>query len=209
MAYYTITIQPGTLMSADEFIRLPKEDGWHYELAEGRLVRMPLAGYNHDVVVSRLAARLLPFVEEHNLGECTLSQAGYLLSQRGEPDTVRSPDLAFVSATRIPRPNTPESIAFPRLAPDLVVEAVSPVGAGAVLGGVGDLVSARRGLVERAKMWLSSGVRLVWIIWPQAKQVEVWQPISDTPAAILTITDTLDGLNVVPDFTCPVARLFK
>lgn len=107
MAYYTITIQPGTLMTAEEFIRLPREDGWHYELAEGRLVRMPLAGYNHDVVAARLAARLLPYVEEHNLGECTLSQAGYLLSQRGEPDTVRSPDLAFVAAARIPRPNTP------------------------------------------------------------------------------------------------------
>lgn len=60
MAYYMITIQPGTLMTAEEFISLPREDGWHYELAAGRLVRMPLAGYNHDVVVSRLAANLLP-----------------------------------------------------------------------------------------------------------------------------------------------------
>ena len=78
-----------------------------------------------------------------------------------------------------------------------------------VLGGVGDLVSARRGIVECAKMWLSSGVRLVWIIWPQSKQVEVWQPVGGTPTAILSITDTLDGLNVVPGFTFPVARLFK
>ena len=196
MAYYMITIQPGTLMTAEEFIRLPREDGWHYELAEGRLVRMPLAGYNHDVVVSRLAARLLPFVEEHNLGECTLSQAGYLLSQRGEPDTVRSPDLAFVSSARIPRPNTPESIAFPRLAPDLVVEVVSPS-------------QYRPEMFERARMWLSSGVRLVWIIWPQSKQVEVWQPASDTPTTVLGVTDILDGLDVVPGFTCPIARLFK
>ena len=196
MAYYMITIQPGTLMTAEEFIRLPREDGWHYELAEGRLVRMPLAGYNHDVVVSRLAARLLPFVEERNLGECTLSQAGYLLSQRGEPDTVRSPDLAFVSSARTPRPNTPESIAFPRLAPDLAVEVVPPS-------------QYRPEMIERARMWLSSGVRLVWIIWPQSKQVEVWQPSSDTPTAILSVTDTLDELNVVPGFTCPVARLFR
>ncbi len=196
MAYYMITIQPGTLMTAEEFIRLPREDGWHYELAEGRLVRMPLAGYNHDVVVSRLAARLLPFVEEHNLGECTLSQAGYLLSHRGEPDTVRSPDLAFVSSVRTPRPNTPESIAFPRLAPDLVVEVVSPS-------------QYRPEMFERAKMWLSSGVQLVWIIWPQSKQVEVWQPTGETPTAILGVNDTLDGLNVIPGFTCSVARLFR
>ena len=196
MAYYMITIEPGTLMTAEEFIRLPREDGWHYELAEGRLVRMPLAGYNHDVVVSRLAARLLPFVEEHNLGECTLSQAGYLLSQRGEPDTVRSPDLAFVSSARVPRPNTPESIAFPRLAPDLVVEVVSPS-------------QYRPEMIERANMWLSSGVRLVWIIWPQSKQVEVWQPVTGTPTAILSVADTLDGLDVLPGFTCPIAHLFR
>ena len=182
-------------MTAEEFIRLPKEDGWHYELAEGRLVRMPLAGYNHDVVVSRLAVRLLPFVEEQNLGECTLSQAGYLLSQFGEPDTVRSPDLAFVSKTRIPPSNTLERIASPRLAPDLVVEVVSPS-------------QYRPEMIERAQMWLSAGVRLVWIIWPQFKQVEVWQPENPTPEVVLGITDILDGLDVVPGFTCPIARLF-
>lgn len=157
---------------------------------------MPLAGYNHDVVTSRLAARLLPFVEEHNLGECTLSQAGYLLSQRGEPDTVRSPDLAFISAARIPPPNTHESISFPRLAPDLVVEVAS-------------LSQYRPEMIERARMWLSAGVRLVWIIWPQSKQIKVWQPTSDIPMTLLNITDTLDGWDVVPGFTCPLARLFK
>jgi len=196
MAHYTITIQPGTLLTADEYIRLPHEDDWRYELAEGKLIRMPLAGYNHDVVASRLAARLLPFVEEHNLGECTLSQAGYLLSQPGDPDTVRGPDLAFVSAARIPPPGTPESAAFPRLAPDLVVEVVSPS-------------QYRPEMIERAEMWLSAGVRLVWIIWPQFKQVEVWRPGSHTPVATLGVTDTLDGLDVVPGFTCSVARLFR
>ena len=196
MAYYLITIEPDSLMTAEEFIDLPKEDGWHYELAEGRLVRMPLAGYSHDVIVSRLAARLLPFVEEYNLGECTLSQAGYLLSQAGEPDTVRSPDLAFVSIARIPPPNTVERTAFPRLAPDLVVEVVSPS-------------QYRPEMVERAHMWLSAGVRLVWIIWPQFQQVEVWRPDHNTPVAVLGIADILDGLDVIPGFTFPIARLFR
>lgn len=196
MTYYTITIQPGTLITADEFLRLPKEDGWHYELVEGRIVRMPLAGYNHDVITFHLAVALGSFVEEHHLGECTLSQAGYLLSQPGEPDTVRGPDLAFISTSRIPPPGSSESVGFPRLAPDLVVEVVSPS-------------QYRPEMIKRVQMWLSAGVRLAWIIWPQSRQVEVWRPGSQSPVVILGDTDTLDGRDVVPGFTCPIARLFR
>ncbi|HLY31954.1 MAG TPA: hypothetical protein VKQ36_13065 [Ktedonobacterales bacterium] len=50
-------------------------------------------------------------------------------------------------------------------------------------------------------------MRLIWIVWP-IQQVDVWQPGSDAPVATLRGADMLDGVDVLPGFTCPVAGLF-
>jgi hypothetical protein len=64
-------------------------------------------------------------------------------------------------------------------------------------------------MAEKARMWLAAGVRLLWLIWPRDKQVEVWRPGSDEPVATLALTEALDGLDVIPGFTYPVSRLFE
>jgi hypothetical protein len=64
-------------------------------------------------------------------------------------------------------------------------------------------------MAEKARMWLAAGVRLLWLVWPRSKQVEVWRPGSDVPVATLGGADALDGLDVVPGFFYPVSRLFE
>ena len=62
----------------------------------------------------------------------------------------------------------------------------------------------------KAQLYLDRGVRLVWIIWPNRQEVDVWRPISpQAPIAILSLGDILDGLDVLPGFTCPLADLFN
>jgi hypothetical protein len=46
----------------------------------------------------------------------------------------------------------------------------------------------------------------VWVVWPKRRQVDVWRP--NVASVTLTIGDTLDGEDVVQDFTYPVADLF-
>ncbi len=81
------------------------------------------------------------------------------------------------------------------LAPDLVAEIASPN-------------QYRPEMADKAQRYLAAGVRLVWVVWPKYSQVDVWRPGSDQPVATLNVDDQLDGLDVLPGFTYPLARLF-
>lgn len=182
-------------MTVDELLALP-DDGWMYELVEGRLVRMPGSGFEASTIALRLAAALLTFVEAHDLGRVTGSDGTHDLTQPGRAgETGLVPDVAFVQTRRLPARNSPEYTKAPRLAPDLVVEVVSPS-------------QYRPEMAAKARLYLEAGVRLVWLVWPKYRQVDVWRPGTDAPIATLNDTAALDGLDVVPGFTYPLARLF-
>lgn len=180
-------------MTADELLRLP-DDGWRYELVDGVLVRMPSPGFRHGRLVARLASALLIYVTANVLGD-VVTDAGFVLSRAGHPDTVLGPDVAFVRAEHVPTPDTLADEKHLRVAPDLAVEIVSP-----------DQYHPE--LMDKAKIYLASGVRLVWIVWPETRTVDVWRPGTDAPMQTLGIGDALDGLEVVPGFSYPLSQLF-
>ena len=62
-------------------------------------------------------------------------------------------------------------------------------------------------MAAKAKLYLSPGTRLVWVVWPRYERVDVWHPGDEKPLA-LGVEDMLDGEDVVPGFTYPIARLF-
>jgi Uma2 family endonuclease len=191
----TETIAPWAepvLVTADELLRLP-EDGWRYELVEGRLVRMTPAGIRHGEIVLLLGGAVLDLVRKHDLGRVVGAEAGFRLSPPGAPDTVLAPDVAFVRAGRI-EPAAPEWEKFPRLAPDLVVEIASPSQGHAVM----------QAKVER---WLEAGVRLVWTVFPDARTVEVRR--GGGPVSTVGPGEELEGEDVLPGFVYPVAELFR
>ena len=74
-----------------------------------------------------------------------------------------------------------------------MVEVVSP----------GD--SARE-VMDKALMWLSYGTRLVWAVNPGSRTVDVYRPGERT--VTLGADDALDGLDVLPGFTCTVRDIF-
>jgi len=79
------------------------------------------------------------------------------------------------------------------LAPDLVVEVVSPS-------------DSRREVREKAESWLLGGVRLVWVINPATHSATVYR--SPDEATELSEDDTLDGEDVVPGFACQLRDVF-
>jgi hypothetical protein len=56
-------------------------------------------------------------------------------------------------------------------------------------------------MAAKALRYLAAGVRLVWIVWPKQRQVDVWRPDADRPIATLGTSDALDGMDVLPGFT--------
>jgi Uma2 family endonuclease len=175
-------------MTADELLKLPRGQ-FRYELVEGELRQMLPAGHNHGRIAARLAGILFRHVDEHDLGEVYAAETGFKL--KSDPDTVRGPDVSFVSRERAE--GVGESRGYFPGAPDLAVEVVSP----------DDTV---REVEEKVAEWLEYGTRLVWVVSPKLHAVTVYRSLIDIET--LTENDTLDGGQVVPGFSCPVARLF-
>ena len=63
-----------------------------------------------------------------------------------------------------------------------------------------------REVMDKALMWLSYGTRPVWAVNPGSRTVDVYRPGERT--VTLGVDDALDGLDVLPGFTCPVSDIF-
>jgi Uma2 family endonuclease len=190
-------LAPGVdrLLTDDDLLRI-NDDNWAYELVEGRLVRMPPASGGDSWTAVSLATAITVFVQARNLGRVTGADGTYVLSQPGEPITSLVPDVAFVREGRYPSPDSPDFRRAWHVAPDLAVEVVSPN-------------QYRPEMAEKARLYLEAGVRLLWLVWPTYRQVDVWRAGADRPVATLNTGDVLDGLDVLPGFTYPVRRLFS
>ena len=176
-------------MTADDLFMLP-DDGFRYELVKGELIKMAPAGYEQGKITGKLTIRLGHFVETHSLGDIFGAETGFTITQN--PDTVRAPDIAFVSRERTPQ--TPLKKSYWVGVPDLVVEVLSP----------SDSVFE---VDEKIEEWLSAGARVVWVVNPKRRTITVYRSSSD--ATTLTENDELDGQEVVPGFRCRVAEIFN
>jgi Uma2 family endonuclease len=175
------------LVTAEDLARMP--EARRFELVKGELVEMSPPGIHHGRFASWLNSRLRAFVESHALGEVFV-EAGFRLERH--PDTVRGPDISFLTAARIAREGLPEEGFFPG-APDLAVEIVSP----------GDLDAEVQGKV---KDYLDHGARVVWVIRPKLRTVTVHLP--DGTSRVLKVGDTLTSEDLLPGFSLPLGELF-
>ncbi|MEW4570071.1 Uma2 family endonuclease [Tautonia sp. JC769] len=175
-------------MTSDELLRFD-DPSVRVELDRGGLIAMPLPGGRHGRIGSKILRRVGNFVEDHRLGETYTAETGFLLQR--DPDTVRGADVAFVSRARLEPLGDPEG--HLPLAPDLVVEIVSP--------------SDRPGrIASKLTEWLDVGARMVWWVYPDRREVVEHRP-GLAPRAI-TAAEDLDGGDVLPGFRVRLADLF-
>ncbi|HVH68378.1 MAG TPA: Uma2 family endonuclease [Gemmatimonadales bacterium] len=178
-------MSPPALMTADELQHVYIPDK-RVDLVRGVLVVRELPGFRHGLVTTELLVRLDGHVRTAALGR-VLPEVGFKLTR--DPDTVRGPDVAFISSGRLP---DAEPAGFADFAPDLVVEVVSPGDRpGQVLAKVAD--------------WLSAGTRLVWVLDPARRVARVYR--DDGTEQILSADGSLDGGDVLPGFSCPLAEI--
>jgi Uma2 family endonuclease len=161
------------------------------ELIDGQLVERPLMGQKSDAVASRIGRIIGNFVDDHRLGIMNGAQGGFQIFP-DDPKKVRVPDVAYTRRDRLPEGQVQEG--HGRVAPDLVVEVISP----------NDLAAE---VQAKVRDFLNAGVPLVWVANPDTRDVLVYR--SDKTAAILQGDDVLDGGDVLPGFRCTVADLFK
>lgn len=173
--------------TAEELFAFPGD--WHYELVQGKLrsLEMPTGGI-HGKLTAIITARIVIFVEDHDLGECFAAETGFLIAQN--PDTVLAPDFAFVRKENL-RGELPGG--YVRAIPDLVLETRSPS-------------DRPREISEKVREWLGAGVQLVLELDPARQVLTVYPPGADPE--ILTREAIFEGGAVLPGFTLPLTRLF-
>ena len=176
------------LLTADDLLKLYVE-GVRGELIRGVLCQtLPSSGEHGEIVVN-LVTELRNFVKPRRLGRLAASDSGLLLER--SPDTVREPDIVFYSAEKIP--HGVRVTGYYEEVPDLVVEVVSPR-------------NSVREVNDKARMWVSYGTRLVWVLHPNTRSVDV----HTLNGAVVTLSndDTLTGGDVLPGFECSLSDIF-
>ena len=174
------------LMTAEELARTSIPDK-QVELIRGRLVVREPPSTHHGAVAGNVAYELSVFVREKKLGQVFPQDTGFKIAS--DPDTVRGPDVAFVSKERLDR--IPEE-GYADLVPDLVVEVVSPGDRpGEVLAKIGD--------------WLEACARCSWLIDPRRREARISN--ADGSVSVTGEGGSLDGGDVLPGFTCPLRAI--
>lgn len=180
--------EPSAWMTADELLRLNQPPA-RRELVRGQLIVQEPAGFRHRDVAARLLIAVGTFVESRSLGRVLTAETWFRL--RTNPDTVRAPDVAFVKHDRIPNP-APRGYAA--MAPDLVIEVLSPDDRPAdILSKVGD--------------WLEAGTSLVWVVAPERRTARVYS--ADGGQELVAESDRLHGGAVLPGFQLELRRMFE
>ena len=175
-----------TLLTAEEFDNFPFAEDKRYELDEGELIEMTRPAYKHNRVLMNLLMALGAYLRTNPVGEVLLSENLYALSA----DTRRAPDAAVILGDRSAELENAKVIP---IVPELAAEVLSPS-------------ETPRTIHRKLKQYFAAGVKEVWLIDPDAREVEVWTgPALPEPA--LTAEQTLTT-SLLPGFALPLAELF-
>jgi Uma2 family endonuclease len=177
---------PGTATEED-VIEIQLREDRLCELVDGILVEKTVGAY--ESYLAMLIGRLLGnFVSEKNLG-IVLGADGMM---RLMPGLVRIPDVSFISWDRLPGRKLPRAPMFNQ-APDLAVEVISKS-------------NTRKEMEGKLAEYFSTGVRGVWYVYPNLREVHVYK--TREQRAVLGEAETLDGGEVLPGFRLPLQELF-
>ncbi|HWX19271.1 MAG TPA: Uma2 family endonuclease [Candidatus Binatia bacterium] len=181
-----VTLTKKTTWTDEALEALPR-DGYKYELLDRELIMSPVHA-NHGAVCMRLGALLFNFVQRRKLGEVYDSSTGFRLSGQ----TLLSPDLSFVSKTRLKKVLVaPDK--FLSGAPDLVVEVLSPS-------------DRLREIHRKLDLYFEHGTSVVWLVNWKIEQVHIYRP--DRIEALTRPQDVLSGEELLPGFRCRLSRIF-
>ena len=175
-----------TLLTIEQFDQLPIREGILYELNEGEIVIMTEPMPRHNWVRDNIAAALREFTHPRHLGRVFL-ETGYQLTS----ETVRIPDVSFVSADRMREIDLDKRI---QGAPALAIEVVSPT----------DLAEE---LTQKVKQYLAAGAKAVWVFYPKTREVQIFR--ADGGSFVRCEHETLGESDILPGLSLDLKSVFE
>lgn len=161
-----------------------------FELIQGELIRVSPSAFKWNLVLGNMYGELRNFVRPRKLGYVSVAEAGFLVET--DPDTVVSPDVAYISRARISN-RVPDRGYLP-VVPDLIVEVVSPT-------------DERRDIRTKQAVYERVAVPLVWWIDPMRETATIHIPGLDIVE--IDRDGYFDGEHVLPGFRVAYSDLFE
>ena len=174
------------LLTPEEFDNYPFEEDKRYELDEGELIEMTRPAYKHNRVLMNLTMAVGIYLRRQPVGESLISENLYALSG----STRRSPDLAIILGDR--RQELENAKVIP-IIPEIAAEVLSPS-------------ETPRMIHRKMKQYFEAGVKEVWLIDPESREVEIW--IGLQLAQELT-GDAAIASPLLPGFSLKLEELFS
>jgi len=170
-----------TIEDFKQFVSEPENTDRLFELINGEISEVMPGRTSNSQIPMIIAAEVRPFCKAHGV-PCFTSGADGAYDVQGN---VVAPDFAYK--------HTPMSDDYPDpVAPEWAVEIISPT----------DEVGKIR---RKRAIYLAARI-LLWEIYPEDRSVEVYAP--NQPVRTYGVDDTLDGGDVLPEFTLAVKDIF-
>jgi Uma2 family endonuclease len=164
-----------------------------YEMIDGHRVEMPPMSVRAVMVASRIGSAMNAFARPKRLGEA-FTELLVHLPLPGNVGRDRRPDVSFFCYPHAPSisPQDADASAW-NLVPDLAVEVTSP----------SDRAEPQR---EKVIEYFLAGVRLVWVVYPSLRMIDVFE--SPTSVRAFGPEGVVTGEPVLPGFELSLADLF-
>lgn len=172
-----------TVEEFEQFADSPENRERLLELIDGEVVeKVPTE--EHGMITGNIFGPLWNYVQRSKAGR-VVTEARH--RKPGDNRNARLPDVSYISGKRplVKKGSVPQM-------PDLAVEVKSPD-------------DSLKQLREKARYYLANGTRMVWLVNPEKRLIEVYTPDDEQ---VLDDTDTLSGGDVLPGFTLVVRDVF-
>jgi Uma2 family endonuclease len=185
----TVATKPMTAAEFFDWVHLPENRDRCFELERGEIVEMPLAGKYHGFVCANICRILGNFAAHCRQGYVCANDSGIIVER--DPDTVRGADVCYYEDSQTADDMERKYSVEP---PILAVEVMSP----------NDRINRT---IRRVTQMLNMGVKQVWVVDPQARDVSIYRPGRDPE--ILTADQELVASEILSGFRCLVSDLFN
>jgi len=187
------------------------DDGNRHELVRGEILCMPPPKGKHGCFEARLVEAIGRYLYDRAIqlgwdpadagltrdmlvGRVDSGEAGIRFSLPDDADQVRGVDVCYLSPEQVARHEAAGGDEYVPEVPALVAEVISPSETAAYVN-------------EKVEDYLAGGAQLVWLLFPKTRLVQVHTP--DRAMTVVRAGEALDGGEVLPGFTVPVAGLFS
>jgi len=171
-------------MTLEEFV--PYADDGRYELVDGQLARRSMSNHS-SWVGGRLYALLAAFCRQAKTGQALPDNIAYCCFS-DDPERVRKPDVSWVTAERWSP--TYFDTKYVQVAPDLIVEVVSPT----------DRIGY---LNKKVRHFFAAGARESWIVDPEDRSVD--RRFADGSRRWYGAEEEIDASPLIPGFKWKLA----